>query len=163
VLLSCVDNPAARLAATITAALYLKPLLDLGTGILREDSAIWGADVRLVGPGRCLLCLGGIADITRGRAERFEGRPRQPADWRTQRGRQPALTQRSGCLPGAPVAGEWLIGRRQNSIWMHLEGTDTGSLRVEERPGRSSCGLCEHTGQGDEGLTHGWSIVNAVG
>jgi len=33
VLICCVDNPAARLATAFLAALYLKPLLDVGTGI----------------------------------------------------------------------------------------------------------------------------------
>ena len=36
-ILCCVDNPAARLAATVLATLYNRPLLDVGTGILRED------------------------------------------------------------------------------------------------------------------------------
>jgi hypothetical protein len=79
VLFCCVDSPAARLATACLAALYLKPLVDIGTGIFNESSGPaaparrMGADVRLVLPGRCLLCLGGIADLARARTELLAG------------------------------------------------------------------------------------------
>jgi ThiF family len=162
VLVGCVDNPAVRLAATITAALYLKPLLDIGTGILREDAAIWGADVRLVVPGRCLLCLGGIADRRRGLAELFDGRAPRPADWRTQRAGSLHSLNGLAVYLGLRLLEEWLIGRRQQSIWLHLDGTADGAVNLEERPGRSGCVLCERTGHGDEGLTSMRSILSTA-
>jgi hypothetical protein len=158
VLIGCVDNPAARLAATITAVLYLKPLLDIGTGILHEDATVWGADIRLAVPGRCLLCLGGITDLNRGLAELFHGRPSRPADWRRQRAGSLHSLNGLAVSVGLRLLEEWLIGRRQQSIWMHLEGTSAGSLQLEERTGQTTCALCERTGQGDDGLTHVRSI-----
>jgi molybdopterin-synthase adenylyltransferase len=43
------DHDSARLAASWLAALYLKPLLDVGVGIFRENGhRVMGADMRLV-------------------------------------------------------------------------------------------------------------------
>ncbi|MBI4636256.1 MAG: ThiF family adenylyltransferase [Candidatus Rokubacteria bacterium] len=60
VLIASVDTDAARLSCATIAALYAKPLLDIGTGVHGVgDGRRLGADVRLVVPGdRCLLCLG---------------------------------------------------------------------------------------------------------
>jgi molybdopterin/thiamine biosynthesis adenylyltransferase len=162
VLIGCVDNAAARLAATITAALYLKPLLDIGTGIFREDAAVWGAEVRLVLPGQCLLCLGGIADLNRGLAELFDGPAPRPVDWRTQRAGSLHSLNGMAVFLGLRLLEELLIGRRQQSLWMHLDGTATGGVRLEERPGRSNCVLCDRTGQGDEGLTNIRSLLSTA-
>ncbi len=97
-LICCVDNPTARLVTTFLAALYLKPLLDIGTGIFydataQDDSApspsrlgfrnppspipnrTMGADVRLLLPSRCLLCFGGIANLDRARVELLSDSP----------------------------------------------------------------------------------------
>jgi|GEM_PF-2693004 len=62
VLVSCANSPSARLACAAPAALYLQPLLDIGTGVLTAPGGRrMGLDVRLIFPGRCLLCLGGVA------------------------------------------------------------------------------------------------------
>lgn len=61
-IISCPDNDAARLEAQILAARYLKPLMDLGSGIFLDE----GRRVRLMGGqiafyfpgGPCLLCQG---------------------------------------------------------------------------------------------------------
>jgi hypothetical protein len=45
--------------------LYLKPLLDVGTGVLTSESGepLLGADIRWIVPGEgCLLCIGGFAN-----------------------------------------------------------------------------------------------------
>jgi hypothetical protein len=84
VLFCCVDNPAARLATAFLAALYLKPLLDIGTGIFYEGNhqpltinphRTMGADIRLVLPARCLLCFGGIAHLDRARTDLLNPQP----------------------------------------------------------------------------------------
>jgi molybdopterin/thiamine biosynthesis adenylyltransferase len=63
-LVSCVDDNAARLFVSLVAVRHLKPHLDIGTGILTEHAArVIGADIRLIMPGDgCLLCIGGVGD-----------------------------------------------------------------------------------------------------
>jgi hypothetical protein len=93
-LISCVDTPVARAATAFLAKLYLRPVLDVGTGIhwSATDTASHevGADIRLVLPDRCLLCFGGIRriDIVRQEQRDFRegrGRNRRNPDWRTER------------------------------------------------------------------------------
>ena len=63
-IICCADNDSARLAAGLLASLYLRPLLDIGSGIVREGGGLrMGGDIRLVlpGEGRCLWCFGGVA------------------------------------------------------------------------------------------------------
>jgi hypothetical protein len=61
VLVSCVDHDSAQLAATAIATVFCKPLLDIATGVHgRGPARQMGADIRLVLPGRCLLCCGGL-------------------------------------------------------------------------------------------------------
>ena len=51
-LISCVDHDEARLATGIIAALYAKPLLDIGTGVFGSgEGRQMGADIRLILPG----------------------------------------------------------------------------------------------------------------
>lgn len=62
VIISCLDNDAARLEAQILAARYLKPLMDLGSGIfLDEQKRVreLGGQIAFYFPGGpCLLCQG---------------------------------------------------------------------------------------------------------
>jgi molybdopterin/thiamine biosynthesis adenylyltransferase len=87
VLISCADSSTARLAAAVLAAVYLKPLLDVGTAILSgPNGRRMGADVRLVLPGRCLVCFGGLAGLARARDELLNGAtPRRDGDFRAER------------------------------------------------------------------------------
>jgi hypothetical protein len=66
VLITAVDDDGARWAAAHLAVLYLKPLLDVGTGVLTTESGepLLGADIRWIVPGEgCLLCMGGVANL----------------------------------------------------------------------------------------------------
>lgn len=62
VIISCPDNDAARLEAQVLAARYLKPLMDLGSGIfLDENKRVRGMGGQIVfyfPGGPCLLCQG---------------------------------------------------------------------------------------------------------
>jgi molybdopterin/thiamine biosynthesis adenylyltransferase len=62
-IINCLDDDGARLEAQIIAALYLKPLLDLGSGIILEKGTRavreMGGQATLYFPGgACLLCQG---------------------------------------------------------------------------------------------------------
>ena len=71
------DNATAGAATAFLSKIYLKPLLDIGTGIRRRngrpDEVHIAADVLLVLPDRCLLCFGGIRRIE-GTGEEFRHR-----------------------------------------------------------------------------------------
>jgi len=64
VILCSVDHGEARTLCASVASSCLKPLIDVGTAILPDfDGWEFGCDVRLVLPGRCLLCWGGVDDL----------------------------------------------------------------------------------------------------
>jgi hypothetical protein len=165
VLVSCVDDDAARLVIGTLACCYAKPLLDVGTGIFDEDSnqpsaisdqrpAIrnrqMGADIRLILPGDgCLLCWGGVAD------------PQEALErWRTKQPRRPWREERAGSLRslnavaahfGIRLLEDLVAGRLTRSVWLRFEVDEHGlpslqSLAVRLHP---ACSLCSLLGQGD--------------
>jgi molybdopterin/thiamine biosynthesis adenylyltransferase len=191
----CVDNPAARLATAYLATVYLKPLVDLGTGIFHEtteDQARlssrvssadgsrrerepgvrrMGADVRLILPGRCLVCVGGIGQWERGvEALRRElaapggetsqgnrGRPASDPDpqaWR--RERAGSLRSLNGLAVHLAVrlVEETVAGRNDASRWLHVEFGPAGLPTLEQResPQPIACPLCAVSGRGDGAL-----------
>lgn len=153
VVLSAVDNPAARLAVVGLAATYLKPLVDVGTGIERDAERSMGADVRLVLPGHCLLCLGGVAGAVRGRAELLGRSAPLRLDWRRERAGSLLSLNGVAVHLGLRLLEELLRGRLTGSTWLHL-GYDAAGLPWLERrqPPSVSCSLCELAGTGDAGL-----------
>jgi molybdopterin/thiamine biosynthesis adenylyltransferase len=156
VLVSCPDAPAPRLAAAVLAALYLKPLLDIGTGIVSgPEGRRMGADVRLVLPGRCLLCLGGVADLPSARAALVRGEsPGRAGDFRTERlGSLRSLNTLAVSL-GQTLLEQWLTGRVSGSVWLQLDIDAAGLPRLTQPAPlvRPECPLCSATAWGDAGL-----------
>jgi hypothetical protein len=154
-LLCCVDNPAARLATACLAVLYLKPLLDLGTGVFRERGGRrLGADVRLVLPGRCLLCLGGIAGVeeTGGRLLQ-EAAPAAPRDWRQERAGSLHSLNGVAVHLGVRLVEDLAEGRLAGSTWLHLDYDEAGRPNLEAQGAlpRAGCRLCALTALGDGG------------
>ena len=185
-LICCVDNALARLAANFLATLYLKPFVDVGVGIFHahgssaaspaaeQDHApahrVMGADVRLILPGdrRCLLCLGGLAHAEQARREFLAtgegGHTVQPPDWRQQR----AGSLRSlNCLATAlaqRLLEDFIGSRVANSTWLHLDYSDEGIPTIEHRqpPAASACPLCALCGSGDAGLGQLSAVVRSL-
>lgn len=161
-LFCCADNDGARLATGVLASLYLKPLLDIGTGVLHPDPygrPQMGADVRLILPGDgCLLCWGGVANtaeahqaLTSTQTERgFQSR----RDWRMERaGSLRSLNQIAVGL--AMRLWEELVAERQRqSLWLRLafDGEGAPHLQTLPRQGRPDCPLCQWVGVGDARL-----------
>ena len=139
VVICCVDNAEARYATALLAKVYLKPLLDIGTGILNGPDRPMGADIRLVLPDRCLLCFGGIAGLA-GRREA------PPADWRTQRaGSLRSLNQIA--VGFATRMLEDFVAGRLGSAWKQLNFSPDGSSDLRSRnPAPSHCELCASIG-----------------
>ncbi|MCS7253579.1 MAG: ThiF family adenylyltransferase [Armatimonadota bacterium] len=185
----CVDNPSARLATAFLAALYLKPFIDIGTGIFVTDQPLshfsassshrpsiaspprhrsMGADVRLVLPERCLVCFGGIADLEQACMELMEllepcaSIPTSHPDWREQRAG--SLRSLNTCAVGFALRllEDFVGARIRESTWLHLEINDAGIPTIEHRttPSNSRCPLCALAGQGDDGLCRLQSVLD---
>jgi hypothetical protein len=163
VFICCADHGSARLATGLLAALYLRPLLDVGTGILDgPEGARQGADVRMLLPGRCLLCWGSVADFATARRELREGEASSRAhDWRQQR--RGSLRSLNGVAAnlGLRLLEEVVAGRRTESAWLRLETDATGLPFLERRgvqPG-TGCRACALTGAGDAGVREMHEVI----
>ncbi len=166
VIVSCPDSPAARLAATILAAAYLKPLLDIGTGILPSQSGRrMGADVRLVAPGRCLLCIGGLTNVTAAKEAILTGKPHpRTGDFRSERlGSLRSLNTLAVGL-GQTLLEQYVSGRIRDSVWLQADVGSDGipQLRRPTMIPRTDCPICRLTGRGDEGLRDLASILQQL-
>ncbi len=162
VMICTVDDPGARLLTGALATTYLKPWLDIGTGVFRlSDSRTriignravphlqMGADVRLILPGDgCVLCFGGVAHL-----------PEVLQTW-GQLVRRPWQTERAGSLrslnmlavaTGLRWLEELVMGRLSRSVWQRAEVTAQGLVEWHSMPPRRdpACLLCAATGSAD--------------
>jgi hypothetical protein len=155
VLVCCADRPPARLAVGGLAVLYLKPVLDVGAGIFTEAGGRrMGADVRLVLPGGCLLCQGGIAGLDNARRGLLLG-PEAPAgDWRAERAGSLRSLNGVAVHLGVRLLEDLAAGRLRHGGWLHLEFSGAGLPVLESREPAAApaCRLCGLTGRGDAGL-----------
>lgn len=184
----CVDGPAPRLATAIPCALYLKPYIDIAAGIhalpinglIPPTATIaelgldtprqMGADIRLILPGRCLLCMGGIANLEDARPQ-FVANGMHPADaprpWQDQRAG--SLRSLNGIATGLAtrLVEDFVGGRVRESTWLHLEIDNRGIPSIEDRSNseiaRGRCPLCALAGHGDEGLDELSGLNRALG
>jgi hypothetical protein len=152
-LITTVDRDAARLAAGVLAALYLKPLLDIGAGVgLPGVQPRVGAEARLILPGdSCLLCGGGLA----------EPRLASEALARAREVETPAAP-RAGSLRSLNMAivglalrlwEELLTGELRESRWLRLIWIGgTPALQPLAPTPRPDCPLCARRGAGDAAL-----------
>jgi hypothetical protein len=162
VLVCCVDHDSARLAATAIATLFCKPLLDIATGVHGHGAARqMGADIRLVLPGRCLLCYGGLRHPEEARqvlasaeAERafYAGR-----DWQRERAGSLASLNQFAVGRALRFLEDLIDERVRGSTWEHLEFDAAGTLlvshpQVPPLTEPHSCLLCRLSGWGEEGI-----------
>ncbi|MCW5933653.1 MAG: ThiF family adenylyltransferase [Fimbriimonadia bacterium] len=150
---SCVDNDPARLAAAILATIFCVPHLDVGTGVfLSEGARLAGADVRLISPGDgCLLEWGGLA--RREEAVRIlSGLQAAPtADWQSERmGSLRSLNEMAVGL-AVQMLLDFVSGAIQGSFWQQLELSPQGRASIAHpAPNRDpACRLCASLGKAD--------------
>lgn len=162
VLVCAADTDGGRLMTARLAALYHKPLLDVGTAIFQNagDRRVQGLEIRLIVPGDgCLECWGGVADPEGAEAELRERVREQAAlgrtDWREQR----AGSLRSLNCMAVGLAMNTLerlvCGELDDSLWTRwtVQGTAQPQLQsLVRRPGPARC-LCAWQGRGDAGLS----------
>jgi hypothetical protein len=152
----CVDNAAARIAADFFAKLYLKPLVDIGTGIPSSADKgrprRMGADIRLILPGRCLLCFGGIAGMNTAPV----------SDWRRQRAGSLRSLNETAVGLALRLIEEFVAGRLRDSVWLQLDTLDNGipELRPVSVGAGQGCRICRMTGLGDDGIHRISSVVH---
>jgi hypothetical protein len=166
VLICCVDDDAARLVAAALASCYLKPLLDLGTGIFHDgpptsltpspnrpiaaSSRSLGADIRLILPGDgCLLCWGGVADA-RGALARWHTGVLRPR-WDEERAGSLRSLNALAAHLGIRLLEDLVAGGLDHSVWLRFETDDQGSPSLRQLPSlrRPNCRLCSLLGVGD--------------
>jgi hypothetical protein len=159
VFICAADNPTAHLATAVLAKLYLKPLLDIGTGVLVAPGGEqrMGADVRLVLPDRCLVCFGGVSGFAEARRELLEGSAVGATPIESRRERLGSLRSLNMVATGHALRllEELAAGRIRASAWLNLEFEPDGlprlNLPVSAAPSR--CSACSFTGHGDSGIT----------
>lgn len=167
-LISVPDSPAARLYVGCVAALYARPLLDIGTAVLSGDTGPeMGADVRLVVDG-CLQCWGGVADPTNAQQSLRTGRVSiptadDPEAWRRQRAGSLASLNGLAWHLGWRLVEGYLTGRVRETAWLHLN-EDAGGVPRWDRPERSAgrCPLCRRIALGDSGLAQMSEILSLL-
>ena len=170
VLFCCVDDAAARLATAFIATLYLRPLIDVGTGITTPGLAgqqtafspsgrrqQMGADVRLILPGdRCLMCLGGVTSFEQARKDLLSGTVAQArGDWRTQRAGSLYSLNGIAVQLAMRLFEDFLSARLQKSTWLRLDMSSQAepSLRTHtEMRTPADCQFCGVRGRGDAGV-----------
>ncbi len=151
-MISCVDNDSARLAIAAMAAKLLRVHLDLGTLVQRTvdqpdnpDRQI-GADIRLMLPGSCLACVGGLQpttdETTVVRSGEHSGDVR---DWQSG-GRAGSLLSINHLAVGAAIQIwlDLLAEKINSSFWQRIQwqqgrGLETASSAVVGDP---KCRVC---------------------
>ncbi len=127
-LVSCVDDDAARLATWLLAHETLVPHLDIATAVLTnrgEQSML--ADVRLFIPGLqhgCPVCVGGVEDLKETlyllNAPARTLRRGQPLDWAATRAGSMVSLNLLAVGAGLQLWIDYLAGRIQTSAWQRL-------------------------------------------
>lgn len=138
VIISAVDNPEARRAASAWALALLKPHLDIGVAV-RETGA--EADLRLVPPGMgCIECVGGAADI--GHSPRVTP---SGMGFRAERlGSLRSFNVAAGHL-GLRMLEQLYAGTLRNAVFRRISEDSDGGLSTRDLvfgQGTSECAVC---------------------
>lgn len=150
-LVTCVDSDSPRLLCARLAAQWLKPHLDIGTGVHREaDGArTIAGDVRLLLPGEgCVACVGGLRDLTQAQDDLLLGPgalPLKPAPrWDQQRAGSLITINALAVSAGVQLWLDLLAGDLRHSHWTRLLWRPGQGLRVDEADvtGTPNCATC---------------------
>ena len=153
-LVTTVDNDAARLCISLLANRTLTPQLDIGTLVRQADSspgtAGLFADIRLLLPGSCVACVGGLADpdaawyelnAPPGSLQRGE-----PVSWSAQRSGSLAHLNTLACSIAVEIWLQLLRGEI-DSWWQRLTWPAGAPLQVTGSAvqGTNNCPVCHTT------------------
>jgi hypothetical protein len=152
------DRDAPRLAASHLASAYLKPHLDIGTGVFRDQHGRRAeADVRFLVPGEgCILCVGGLRDEPGARRELLEPagvlrEPRLAGDWRAERAGSLLTLNATAVARGVQLWNDFLAGHVPRSRWIRYQWDESSHEATSDTEARanSNCAICEALGLGD--------------
>lgn len=158
---SAIDNPAARLAVATMAARFLRVHLDVGTGVFSNGQGVeMGCDVRLSIPGEgCVHCLGGIGApvtealnaIQRTRSTPAWARTNHPVDNSGRSGSLRSLNS-IACGFGMRMMEDFLGGTLTASAWLRLQFAGDGGLALQrvtaDTAASWTCPICHLAGWG---------------
>ncbi len=156
-----VDRDAPRVAAAYLAAMFLRPLLDVGTGVFHSGGQLqMGGEVRLVWGERCLLCAGGVRDLTSARRELASADAEAEAwrrirDWRAERAGSLMSLNAVTCGMAVRVLEDFVGTRlRANPWWLRLEYDVQGRLTTTHLtpPSPTATCVCAWAALGEAGL-----------
>lgn len=155
-LVSTVDNDTARLCVSLLANRTLTPHLDVGTLVRQSQSASGPpglfADIRLLVPGSCVACVGGLADADAawyelnapvGSLQRGE-----PVQWSSQRSGSLAHLNTLACSIAVELWLQLLRGEI-DSWWQRITWPIGGALQVTGSAvqGSEDCLVCGSAGR----------------
>ena len=144
-----------RLAIGVLAHLYGRPLLDIGSGIIREKTGLQqGGDIRLILPGeqRCVVCFGGVNNLRQ--ALSLTGKyPDDPRSWDQLRsGSLRSLNQIVVHL-GVRMLEDLIDERINSSQWKQYdESNGQTQIQALEPAHDPMCPLCAEPALGDLSL-----------
>ena len=167
-LLCAVDHDSGRLAATLLAVLFHRPLIDATAGIHGVgNERRMGFDVRVTLPGRCLLCLSGLPQEEEARRLLLSTRASETfyAGRAWQQERAGSLASLSGMAAHAAVRAleDLYAGTLRESLWIHGDYGEDGRLEVRTlfpEPPHTICRLCELSGCGIDGLNPAIALIH---
>lgn len=165
VLVACADDPVARLLTSLLGVAYLRPVLDIGTGIFGEgDGRRMGLDVRLLLPGACLACLGGVAGLERSAV--LTSQPVNTEAWRAERaGSLRSLNQTAVGL-GVRLLEDLMDSRIGSSTWLNVtfdvEGMPVLTRLRASASDASACPVCAWSGTGDDVMPNVRNLLEAA-
>jgi len=150
-LVTCVDSDAPRLLCARLATQWLKPHLDIGTGVHREGDGARtiAADVRLLLPGEgCVACVGGLRELEQAQDDLLLGPgtlPLRPAiPWHEQRAGSLVTINAMAVSAGVQLWLDLLGGDLRHSHWSRLLWQPGQGLSVDEADvtGLPDCAIC---------------------
>lgn len=159
-LVSALDNPAARLAVATMAARFLRVHLDVGSGVFSSGKSMeMGCDVRLSIPGEgCVACLGGSGVPVPEGINTIQRARSAPAWERTfpmdRSGRSGSLRSLNSiaCGFGIRLLEDFLAGTVNTSTWVRLHFREWGELALQrvaaEQAASRTCPICGVAGWG---------------
>jgi molybdopterin/thiamine biosynthesis adenylyltransferase len=141
VIVTAPDRGQPRVLAGLCAAAYGRVHLDIGAGVFRHEGVLdCGADIRLILPGHCLLCVGGV-DLD----------APQVADWRRQRAGSLRSLNGMATSYALFLLERLLAGDISATTWTRLRLDGRAQLTTEQPAfaARTGCSLCAEAGRGD--------------
>lgn len=165
-LVSCLDIGT---GLVFTETFNRHPLSNSLNGEIPDVAREMGADVRLLVPGRCLACLGGLAGLDEAQLEllndsQMEPSPRPQRSWHEQRAGSLRSLNGIATQYGLRLLEDFIGGRLAGSTWLHLDVGDDGIPTIEVPPSTPprKCPLCALIGRGDHGLGELRNVVNLL-